>query len=319
MINIQPSAGSEYRGSVVWLPLITRRKMKNLPEGKGLYVWNVIDMPGNWDLKFQAMGITWIAVKIADGVNSSNLRRLDCGGKVDDILGLFIYDAKCAGMMVLGWQYVYGFNPEDEAKKAAQRVEKFNLDGFIIDAEHQYKGKRNQAQRYSAILRRLLPDTPIGLSTYRFPEIHPTLPYREFLDICDFNAPQMYWNKGKAGQELAESYEQYLEIKELPFIPAGRAYYGEGFPRPTSEEVVHFLDMAQSIGCPAAFFWSADALYHRTRPLPEIREAIGGYKWSPPVKPPIVVDAKTLILKDVEIQIEDRVYANTDPIKLKQI
>ena len=254
--------------------------MKQLPEGKGLYVWNIVDMPDMWIDKFVAMGITWIAVKVADGVNSSNLRKMTGGGTVDDILEPFIKAAKSVGMKVLGWQYVYGFNPDSEADKAAQRVRKFELDGFIIDAEHQYKGKHAQAKLYSKNLRMLLPDTPIGLSTYRFPNGHPRIPYKEFLDICDFNAPQVYWNKGKAGEELKESYRQYELIKSLPFIPAGRSYYGEGFPKPTPAETTEFLTVARGLNCPAAFFWSADRLWHRTQPLPEIVNAIGAYKWA---------------------------------------
>ncbi len=295
--------------------------MKNLPEGKGLYVWNVIDMPANWIDEFLAMGITWIAVKIANGISSSNRRRLDCGGWVDDILGPFVDQAKVAGMMVLGWQYVYCYTGVVEAEKAAERMKRFDLNGFIIDAEHQCYGKHAQAAQYSMRLRAHLPNTPIGLSTYRFPEVHSRLPYKEFLNICDFNAPQVYWNAGKAGQELAESYEQYLEIKDLPFIPAGRAYYGEGFPRPTSEEVVHFLNMAQSIGCPAAFFWSADSLYHRSRPLPEIRKAIADYEWVgsgepiPPVEPP-PIHSKKVMLDRIEISIDDDVYQNAAEMRL---
>ena len=292
---------------------------KKLPAGKGLYVWNIIDMPDMWVDKFQAMGITWIAVKVADGVNSSNVRKMSGGGTVDDILEPFVKAARLGGMQVFGWQYVYGFNPLDEADKAARRTEEFKLDGFIIDAEHQYYGKYAQAHQYSTMLRQLMPDVPIGLSTYRFPVIHPTLPYEEFLDICDFNAPQVYWNEGKSRQELETSYEQYENIKSLPFIPAGRAYYGEGFPKPTPAETVDFLTTAQELGCPAAFFWSADRLWHRFQSLPEIRLAIEKYEWiddngnggSP--QPP-----KTMTLNHLEAQYENTVYETQNTIWLKK-
>ena len=145
--------------------------------------------------------------------------------------------------------------------------------------------------------------------------------YKEFLKVCDFNAPQVYWNAGKAGQELAESYEQYLEIKELPFIPAGRAYYGGGFPKPTPDEVAHFLNMAQSIGCPAAFFWSADALFDKRKPLPEIRQAIADYEWigpgepEPPIEPP---DDK-VIVEQVEIRVSGILYENQTAAEMRLI
>ncbi len=277
--------------------------MKKLPKGKGLYVWNIVDMPDGWVDKLLKMGITWIAGKIANGISSSNRRQLDSGGWADDILEPFVDQAKAAGMLVYGWQYVYCFSPLDEAEKAAERVKRFGLDGFIIDAEHQCYGKHDEAFFYSKRLRELMPNVPIGLSTYRFPKLHPRLPYKEFLDICDFNAPQVYWNADKAGVELAESHRQYAKIKPLPFIPAGRSYYGEGFPKPTPAETTEFLTVARGLNCPAAFFWSADTLYHRLKPLPEIRKAIADYEWDgngepiPPVEPP--TDSETSEMPDV--------------------
>ena len=297
---------------------------KKLPKGKGLYVWNIIDMLDMWVDKFQDMGITWIAVKIADGVNSSNLRRLPDGSKVDTILRPFVKAGKSVGMMMFGWQYVYGFNPEDEAKKAAQRMELFELDGFIIDAEHQYYRKHAQAVAYSMRLEQLMPDVPIGLSTYRFPELHHTFPYKEFLAVCDFNAPQVYWNAGAAGKELRESYRQYELIKSLPFIPAGRSYYGEGFPKPTPAETTEFLTTAQELGCPAAFFWSADRLWSRTQLLPEIRRAIADYEWVrsgepiPPVESPDEIPSGNYLMVDKlrVISIDNKIYENDNPIWL---
>ena len=298
--------------------------MKPLPEGKGLYVWNIKSMPAQFVDKCIKMGLTWIAVKIADGVNSSNLRPLADGSWADDLLPPFVEKFKAAGMLVYGWQYVYGFNPMDEALKAAQRTKKFGLDGFIIDAEHQYKGKYNQAAAYSMKLRGQLPNAPIGLSTYRFPKLHPRLPYNEFLYICNFNAPQVYWNKGKAGDELTASYNQYKTIKELPFIPAGRAYEGEGFPEPTPSEIEEFLGVAQHIGCPAAFFWCADTLFHFLRPLPEIQVAIAEYDWEgiepepepepepcPVLVPPLSIHA-TLTLDFGEVSAAYTGYLNRD-------
>jgi len=127
-----------------------------------------------------------------------------------------------------------------------------------------------------------------------------------------------------AGQELKESYEQYEKIKSLPFIPAGRAYYGEGFPKPTSLEIWDFLDTAQILGCPAAFFWSADALYHRLKPLPEIRRAIAEYEWIgtgepiPPEDPPgEVPDGDHLLIDRLRIiSIDNKIYENNEPIWL---
>ena len=296
--------------------------MRDLPQGKGLYIWMIKQMPDEWAEKFVGMGIEWIAVKVADGVNSFNLRPKSGGGWVDDILGPFILEAREAGIRVLGWQYVYGYNPMSEADKAAQRINKFDLDGFLIDAERQYIGKPTQASQYSKSLRSLVPDVPIGLSTYRFPSLFPAFPFKQFLEYCDFNAPQVYWNAGKSRQELEASYDQYLKIKRLPFIPAGSSYYGEGFPKPTPAETTEFLTTAQELDCPAAFFWSADALWHRLKSLPEIRLAISKYEWGddgglpiPPVEPPIT-HPNVMTLNKLEVQYENTVYETNNAIWL---
>lgn len=261
--------------------------MKHFPYGKGLYVWNIIDMPRDWVFQFtEKMGLTWIAVKIADGVNSSNLRWLPNGDSVDDILAPFIQKAREAGLQVYGWQYIYGYNPKDEAEKAAKRMRQFDLDGFIIDAESYYKNKPVQAATYSGTLANILLDKSIALSTYRFPELHREFPFAEFLSVCDYNAPQVYWNAGKAGAELKECLKQYNKLTDLPMVPAGRAYVGDGFPKPTPREIDDFLDTAGLLEMTGAFFWSADALYHRLIPLPEIVDAIAAYEWDDPTVPP---------------------------------
>lgn len=282
----------------------------NIPHGKGLYVWYVREQPVDWVDQFLEMELTWIAVKIADGTSSFNLRPLADGGYADDILGPFVTTAKAAGFDVYGWQYIYGFNPIDEAEKAVQRMLKFDLAGFIIDAEKHYKYKPNQATLYSNHLKKMLPDTSIALSTYRFPEIHQEFPFQEFLRVCHYNAPQVYWNEGKAGKELRLSHKQYSKFTNLPMIPAGRAYEGEGFPRPTPAEVDDFLTTAKDMGQTGAFFWSADALFHRLNPLPEIVNAIADWEWEDIPLPP----TKKVKLLTLDIQIADSVYYTDDEI-----
>jgi len=105
------------------------------------------------------------------------------------------------------------------------------------------------------------------------------------------------------------------------------AYYGEGFPKPPPAETTEFLTVAQKLNCPAAFLWSADALYHRSRPLPEIRNAIADYEWvvedvpvpepEPPVEEPSV-EPRTVALNRIEIQIDEMVFENNVKIWLSK-
>jgi hypothetical protein len=82
--------------------------------------------------------------------------------------------------------------------------------------------------------------------------------------------------------------------------------------------------MAQSIGCPAAFFWSADSLYHRVRPLPEIRKAIADYEWGVEdvePEPPVVIPdlpalGRIVVMHNLEVQIDNEIYENVRAIGL---
>ena len=42
-------------------------------------------------------------------------------------------------------------------------------------------------------LRASLPTFPFALSSYRYPTLHPALPWEAFLEKCDYNMPQVYW------------------------------------------------------------------------------------------------------------------------------
>ncbi len=107
-------------------------------------------------------------------------------------------------------------------------MRELDLDGYVIDAESQYKdpAKKAAAIHYMKRLRTALGSTPIALTSYRFPSFHPQLPWREFLDRCDFNIPQVYWefNHNPAIQ-LTRSVREFQEMTPFrPIIPAGPAY-----------------------------------------------------------------------------------------------
>jgi hypothetical protein len=181
---------------------------------------------------------------------------------------------------VWGWHYVRGNDPVGEARLAIQRMRTLGLDGYIIDAEKEYKesGKKIAAQRFMQELRAGLPNTPIGLSSYRYPQIHYALPYTQFLERCDFGMPQVYFEFAHdVEQQLDRSVAQWQALQPArPVLVTGPTYNHNAW-RPSAEEVVRFLTRARQMGIAAANFWAYD--FATRAPLIDLWDAVAGFEW----------------------------------------
>jgi hypothetical protein len=193
-------------------------------------------------------GFDNVAIKIADGVDGYPY-------EYDNIARL-VSELKAVGIEPWGWQYIYLDEPIDEAKRAAARVKETGCIGFIIDAESQCKNKPTQALEYCETLRELLPNTPIGLASYRYPSYHPELPWNEFRSICDFDMPQVYWQGAhNPGYQLTKSYEEFRRFtRQLPYVPIGAAYTEFDW-QATPEDVKEFIYTCGSLALPSFSFW----------------------------------------------------------------
>jgi hypothetical protein len=175
---------------------------------------------------------------------------------------------------------VRGDDPVGEARLAIQRMRTLNLDGYIIDAEKEYKqaGKKVAAQRFMQELRAGLPHTPIGLSTYRYPQIHYQLPYAQFLERCDFAMPQVYFEFAHdVEQQLERSVAQYQALQpSRPILVTGPTYNHNAW-RPSPDEVVRFLTRTRQLGLAAANFWAYDFATRST--MIDLWDAVASFDW----------------------------------------
>ncbi|GAB4523470.1 MAG: hypothetical protein Fur0018_06310 [Anaerolineales bacterium] len=247
--------------------------------GKGYYIWKIAQCEGG---NVQAIaqtarqaGLTYVLIKVANGVSTYNF---DWQHKIDMVPPL-VQALKAQGLQAWGWQYVYGNDPLQEADMAIARVTQLGLDGFIVNAEAEYKqpGKAAAAETYMKRLRKALPNTPLGLSSYRFPSYHPQLPWKEFLTYCDYNMPQVYWmqNHNPAAQLRQTVREFQGRTPMRPLVPTG-ATFSEHNWTPAETEVLEFLNTAQSLNLPAVNFWSWDA----ARPaLPSLWTVVANFPW----------------------------------------
>ena len=225
-------------------------------KGKGIFIWKIKDCEGGdvaaiADLAADA-GLSHVLIKIADGAYSYNY---DWRDKVDFVPPL-VSALRERGISPWGWHYVRGDAPGAEARKAVERVRDLGLDGYVIDAEVEYKGRYDQANTYMGILRKELPNTPLALASYRYPSLHPTLPWRNFLAKCDLNMPQVYWQGASNPKiQLQRCLEEFNGMNNRrPVIPIGAAYTEHGWT-PKALEVSDFMDEARRLGMKAANFW----------------------------------------------------------------
>ena len=257
-----------------------------IPIGKGFFIWKIANCEnGNAvaiaDIAHQA-GLKFILIKIADGVSSYNIDPTT--GK--DLVPPLTYELRLRGIEPWGWQYVYGYDPVGEANKAVARMNELGLANFAIDAEGEFKqpGKDVAATTYMTRLRAGLPNATFAICSYRYPSYHPQFPWRQFLEKCDLNMPQVYWiNNHNPGEQLARSVTEFQGLVPFrPIVPVGAAFKS-GSWQPTPADETEFLQTARTLNLTGASFWEWSNC--RTY-LPEDWNAIKNYDW-PTTPPPL--------------------------------
>ncbi|HEY5669413.1 MAG TPA: nuclear transport factor 2 family protein [Anaerolineales bacterium] len=256
-------------------------------KGKGFFIWQIRNTEGGNASAIASLAdqanLSHVLIKIADGTYSYNVNSSGV-----DLVPPVAQALRARGIQVWGWHYVYGDSPIDEANKAIQRIQQTNMQGYVIDAEGEYKqpGKDKAAAQFMSRLRSALPNFPIALCSYRYPSYHPQLPWKEFLEKCTYNMPQVYWvSAHNPGDQLRRSVSEFQAMTPFrPIIPVGSAYKSGSWAA-TASDVTEFLRTAQSLNLSAANFW--EWANCRTY-LPSVWNAIRDYKWDaePPPPPP---------------------------------
>lgn len=231
--------------------------------GKGWFIWQLARVTGGDPAAMAARaveaGCTHVLIKVAERTHAFGF---DPAGA--DLVQPAAAALRDRQIQVWGWHYVYGDNPTGEAAAAVKRVRGLGLDGYVIDAEGEYRqaGKAAAARSFMAALRQGLPDLPVALSSYRFPAYHRALPWADFLERCDLVMPQVYWEGAhNPAQQLERCLNEFGDRKLVgfprPVAPTGSAY-GVGPWRATAADVREFLERAIALKLPAANLYSWD-------------------------------------------------------------
>jgi hypothetical protein len=249
--------------------------------GAGYWLWQCKNCEGGDAQRIaataRAAGLGHALVKIADGSANYN---------VSVNLKAIIQALQGEGLRVYGWHYIYGDDPTAEANRAIRNIYELGVDGYVVDAEAEFKkaGKAQAARAFMQHLRASFPDLDVGLSSYRFPEMHPEFPWTAFREYASFDLPQVYWmGSHNPGAQLAQSMEQFSRLTpRLPYIPAGSAFRAINWA-PTADDLVEFMTAAQAAGLPAVNFWEwAETRNH----LPALWDVVAGFGYPNAETPP---------------------------------
>ena len=238
----------------------------------------------------QAAGLSHVVIKIADagealGIDDSGI----------DFTAPVVHTLHAFGIAVWGWHSIKGDDPSEEAAISIERTQALGLDGYVVEVKSEYQrpGMVDAARQFMTAVRGAF-TIPIALSSYRFPDFHPDLPWATFLEFCDLHMPQVTWEYAHdAGVQLRESKRQCDALPNArPFIPTCAACTASGWA-PSVEELIDFLNTACALDLPAVNFMDWAACRQK---LPQLWKTIADFAWSaptstrvqtlPPVPPP---------------------------------
>lgn len=273
--------------------------------GKGAMVWRLREwrqaIPEAQVEHALALGLSWVSIKIIDGTDERWERQdLFPDNQNDDLLPEAVEALREAGIVVIGWGYEYGRDPERswgapsedqglrEAEKTVELCNRYRIKHFQIDAEGPFRGSAMfpVARAFAQRLNRDGPEIEYSLCSYRYPVTHqPDFPVMEFAPLMDAWCPQVYFiedNRLDAAAIQTElSLRQYNnQVRPLPYYPIWPTYrYSNGW-RATGEQLRRGFVKAVELGLPAAGVWD----------LPQANaeqlDAIAEFDWPEPDQPP---------------------------------
>ena len=227
-------------------------------EGKWAYVWRPQNMfkgdVGRAIQELKATGTAGIAIKVSNGTYAYDQ---------DPLLDQMIMGCVQENISVIFWSYIYLNSPVLEAKAAIKMCTKYKdvCIAFLIDAEGDAKGKAKQAKLFAAELKKGLDplEIPIALNSYRYPSLHPELPFTQLRSIGHLDIPQVYYRNTDPISNLERSYREYAALcPKLGYEPAGDMYFEFGV-KPTPAAVRRFLEFCRDDPrFDMALMWSAD-------------------------------------------------------------
>lgn len=235
------------------------------PTGKGIFIWQAskyyIPDPVAEVVRIKAAGFKWAAVQTVDGYMTQWPTNI-----VPIINAL-----RAERIKVWTWGMIYANGPNaegwgySEGVIAAHHRRTLLVQGHIFDPEAHSKRSGGALGVSSAYIGYAEEDwhDHWGMTTYRYPELHPTFPWKEALDGVRFVMPQVYWEGAhNPGYQLRRSFDQYRKLTQVPYLPIGSAYGVTGW-EPTPADLRDFHRTVVELELPGYSFWNWEKLSRR--------------------------------------------------------
>ena len=238
-----------------------------IPRGKGMLIWQLAKAGGgNMRVMAEqaaAANFKWVSIKVVENGLAYN----------PTLINEAVRELRDKRISVRGWGYIYPNNVVTQAQKTAKIVNDLGLDGYEMDIEGEWKvgNLSTQATQYAQTLRvNLNTYAGIGLCSFRYPSLHP-LPWREFLAVSDYHAPQVYWVgaslENSPGSQTKKSFDQLIALKNIPFVPIGIACahpIGTSIWWPTVEQINNFYLHSLQSGYPGHGWYEWNPAFAKT-------------------------------------------------------
>lgn len=172
-------------------------------------------------------GIAGVTIKVLNSYNNFNAKDGDAP------LIKYIKTLHDRGLIVEGWGYHYPKSPERQGKAIAERYQTLALDAYQINVEAQYKlaGETKSGKAFKAMVNQLSPGMQVTVCSYRFPTVHPEMPWKVMSEHPAVNGwtPQVYWAlSDNPVEQLQQCFDEYKAIDNKPVYPVGPTF-GQNF------------------------------------------------------------------------------------------
>jgi hypothetical protein len=223
--------------------------------------------------------------------DGSYVDRVNCTPELVDAL-------RSRGLAVYGWGAPYGTNTTGEISIMVSQTERYNLDGYVIDAEGRWDAQGDvlaDTRRIITEYKAACPGKPVAWcwwpmyqslsgGTWHNKEI-----LRLAMIYADYGMPMAYWNWGdsvaRVEAYLNESVRQWKVVTTKPLITAGRAYLDQ-YGSPTYEAVTAFDRRSRELGVIGITWWDMqhairlESTWSALRDTPKFGEEVEMTDWT---------------------------------------
>lgn len=252
-------------------------------EGKSIFSWNVPAILNGDSKKFtEALldgGFEGVCLKAGDGNQVFKMHKNGPWGSWgENIKFHLIEELRKANIKIYLWHFLYGADPRGELSTAIKQCAYFKPDGYIWDAEGNFDSRKtaeSSARLISNGLKMIYPDIPQALCWWALPlnpnnyksEWHPVKVANAFMETVDVVMPMMYWGGNTSNDAISylhKSLNIWSTLTELPIIPIGRAYTGDGGvmnPVAIKAFANRVLELADEYDLTGISWWSFDKAF----------------------------------------------------------